>query len=76
LIVYFEQGILRCQEKNNCIIIQKTRIRCPACRLKKCFSLGMNPKLIRQCNQHQIVFTNLQQSIMINQNRTLLPRVR
>ncbi len=75
MIVYFEQGTLRCQDKNNCIIMQKTRVRCSACRLKKCLSLGMNPKLIRQFNRHEIVFNNLKQSIMINQNRTLLPGV-
>lgn len=75
LIVYFEQGTLRCREKNNCIITQKKRLQCTACRLKKCFLLGMNPKLIRRMNQCNLVSINFQQSIIINQNKTSLPRV-
>ena len=36
-----------CQFDNECIITQRTRSGCSACRLKKCFGLGMNPTLIR-----------------------------
>ncbi|CAF0961525.1 unnamed protein product [Rotaria sordida] len=41
--IYF----LQCQHGNNCEITQLTRGNCSACRLRKCFSFGMNPKLIR-----------------------------
>ncbi|CAF2799522.1 unnamed protein product [Rotaria sp. Silwood2] len=41
--IYF----LQCQHGNNCEISQLTRGNCSACRLRKCFSFGMNPKLIR-----------------------------
>ncbi|UJR36660.1 hypothetical protein I4U23_029377 [Adineta vaga] len=37
----------QCLLNNDCIITQQTRGACSACRLKKCLSLGMNPKLIR-----------------------------
>ncbi|CAF5007124.1 unnamed protein product [Rotaria sp. Silwood1] len=38
----------QCQFNNNCKITQRTRNICSPCRLKKCLTLGMNPKLIRQ----------------------------
>ena len=43
----FEQGELQCPLDNTCIITQQTRAGCSACRLKKCFDLGMNSNLIR-----------------------------
>ncbi|CAF1270899.1 unnamed protein product [Adineta steineri] len=42
---------VHCQLDDNCDITQFTRSGCSACRLKKCFSLGMNPKLIRHSLQ-------------------------
>ncbi|UJR36653.1 hypothetical protein I4U23_029370 [Adineta vaga] len=47
---------LQCQLENNCEITQITRSGCSACRLKKCFSTGMNSSLIRYIPQkhHQI----------------------
>ncbi|CAF0915168.1 unnamed protein product [Rotaria sp. Silwood1] len=38
---------LQCQRDNHCEITLLTRGNCSACRLRKCFSFGMNPKLIR-----------------------------
>ncbi|CAF3328351.1 unnamed protein product [Rotaria socialis] len=38
---------LKCQRNNHCEITRLTRGSCSACRLRKCFTLGMNPKLIR-----------------------------
>lgn len=38
---------LHCLLENNCEITKLTRGACSACRLKKCFLMGMNPKLIR-----------------------------
>jgi len=37
---------MQCLIENNCNITTKTRGRCSACRLQKCFALGMNPKLV------------------------------
>lgn len=37
----------QCPMNSNCEINQLTRSGCLACRLKKCFTLGMNPQLIR-----------------------------
>ena len=44
-------------DNNNCEITQLTRGNCSACRLRKCFSFGMNPKLIRykSKNHHQLL---------------------
>ncbi|CAF1156922.1 unnamed protein product [Rotaria sordida] len=57
-------GILRCHNHYNCIITQKTRIKCPPCRLKKCFAVGMNPNLIRSTHQHQSVLNNHRSSLI------------
>lgn len=38
---------LRCSMENDCEINRFSRGNCSACRLKKCFALGMNPQLIR-----------------------------
>ncbi|CAF4835500.1 unnamed protein product, partial [Rotaria sp. Silwood2] len=52
--VFFRRHILKsdiqlqCQFNNNCQITQYTRSTCSACRLNKCFALGMNPQLIRR----------------------------
>ncbi|RUS86754.1 hypothetical protein EGW08_005477, partial [Elysia chlorotica] len=35
-----------CLFENNCIIDVRTRRFCPACRIKKCFSVGMNREMI------------------------------
>jgi len=40
-------------------VTKKTRNRCQACRLRKCFESGMNPKLIRQINNQRIIHTNI-----------------
>ncbi|CAF1505828.1 unnamed protein product [Adineta steineri] len=50
---FFRRHILRscktlhCLLDNNCDITKHTRGGCSSCRLKKCYALGMNPKLIR-----------------------------
>ncbi|CAF1150944.1 unnamed protein product [Rotaria sp. Silwood1] len=67
-------GILRCPNHYNCIITQKTRIKCPPCRLKKCFAVGMNPNLIRSAHQHQLILNNYQQSLFKNKNKKSLSR--
>lgn len=38
---------LHCQLENHCDIDQRSRSACSACRLKKCFELGMKSDLIR-----------------------------
>lgn len=45
------QRILQCQLNADCVINRHTRGGCSACRLKKCFTLGMNPLLIRSVSQ-------------------------
>lgn len=41
-----QEGLARCLFENNCVIDRTTRRQCSACRLKKCFSIGMKPQLI------------------------------
>jgi hypothetical protein len=42
-----DQRVIHCQLNNDCIITPTTRGGCSACRLTKCFVLGMNSDLIR-----------------------------
>ncbi|CAF4103917.1 unnamed protein product [Rotaria sp. Silwood2] len=64
--------VLHCHNHYNCIITQKTRIKCPPCRLKKCFAVGMNPNLIRSAYQHEIVFNNDHQLSSRDKNKKSL----
>ena len=44
---------LKCLRSNNCEISIQTRGDCSACRLDKCLTLGMNPKLIGKRFDHR-----------------------
>ena len=46
------QKSLQCQSNNDCPIHKYSRSGCSACRLKKCYALGMNPQLIRSSPQN------------------------
>jgi hypothetical protein len=42
---------LTCRYSGNCEITKYTRLGCTACRLNKCFSIGMDPDFIRILDQ-------------------------
>ncbi|UJR32854.1 hypothetical protein I4U23_020316 [Adineta vaga] len=44
-------GQLLCQYSGDCEITKFNRLGCTACRLKKCFTIGMNPDFIRVTDQ-------------------------
>ena len=41
------QGSLKCPYSGDCHVNKENRMRCSACRLKKCLIYGMKPQLIR-----------------------------
>ncbi|CAF0756235.1 unnamed protein product [Rotaria sordida] len=51
----------RCQFRNDCNVTKKTRSHCSPCRLKKCFALGMDSRLIRNIPDSKMVFKEIQQ---------------
>lgn len=65
-----------CHNDNKCKITKDTRSLCGACRLKKCFSLGMNPKLIRSPAGHDLISKQNRVSIFTNKNQSSYPHVR
>ncbi|CAF3972995.1 unnamed protein product, partial [Rotaria sp. Silwood1] len=77
--VFFRRNIhklnmkLQCKFYNNCKITKETRSICSACRLKKCFILGMNPKLIRHWSYNQFKSKHEQFMMNTNQNNNQLP---
>ncbi|CAF1020667.1 unnamed protein product [Rotaria sp. Silwood1] len=77
--VFFRRNIhklnmkLQCKFYNNCKITKETRSICSACRLKKCFILGMNPKLIRHWSYNQFKSKHEQLMMNTNQNNNQLP---
>ncbi len=42
---------MTCRYNGNCEITKYTRLGCTACRLNKCFSIGMDPDFIRILDQ-------------------------
>ncbi|UJR36654.1 hypothetical protein I4U23_029371 [Adineta vaga] len=58
---------LQCRFDNKCIVTPKTRKFCSFCRLKLCFQVGMNPKLIRSS---QLTNPNIQ-SLKLTTNSLL-----
>ncbi len=42
---------MTCRYSGNCEITKYTRLGCTACRLNKCFSIGMDPDFIRILDQ-------------------------
>lgn len=60
----------------DCVITQHTRGGCSACRLKKCFALGMNPKLIRSSPQKSTTFTSHQKTPKTRSEQSCLPQVK
>ncbi|CAF3872092.1 unnamed protein product [Rotaria sp. Silwood1] len=62
-----------CQFKNNCNITKTTRNYCSSCRLKKCFALGMDPKLIRTVPATGNVSKNIQHIQTIENKQIKLP---
>ncbi|CAF0806346.1 unnamed protein product [Rotaria sp. Silwood1] len=65
--------IRRCSHTNSCNITKETRSYCSACRLKKCYTFGMNPKLIRLIVQHETNCNIYKQLIMAKQKQIQLP---
>ncbi|CAF2798919.1 unnamed protein product [Rotaria sp. Silwood2] len=65
--------IRRCQRKNCCNITKETRSYCPACRLKKCYAFGMNPKLIQIVVQRETNGGIHEQSKIVKQKQIQLP---
>ncbi|CAF2384174.1 unnamed protein product [Rotaria sp. Silwood2] len=63
----------RCTRKSNCEITIKTRTKCPDCRLKKCFELGMKAQLIRSFTRHQTVYYDIRQSMTTQKKYIQLP---
>jgi len=56
--------------ENNCEITKLLRGNCTACRLKKCFALGMDPNLVGQrCQNHHRSLK------IINKKKNQLPQV-
>ncbi|CAF0733242.1 unnamed protein product [Adineta steineri] len=60
----------RCLLNNDCIITKQTRGACSACRLKKCFTLGMDPKVLRGTTKRAAAYINFQQQ----QQQTYVPQ--
>ncbi|CAF1290109.1 unnamed protein product [Rotaria sordida] len=65
---------LQCQFDNNCKITKRTRNICSACRLKKCFLLGMNQQLIRHWSYNQLKLKHSQLLKIKNKNENQLPK--
>ncbi len=43
-----------CRYDGNCEVTRFTRLSCTACRLNKCFAIGMDPNYIRILDQSMI----------------------
>ncbi|CAF1285555.1 unnamed protein product [Adineta ricciae] len=67
------RNILYCQNNWNCRITSITRMKCPPCRLKKCFLIGMNMDLIRQNNYNNryVISSSNQRSFLYNEQLKL-----
>jgi hypothetical protein len=66
---------LKCKLNNKCKITQTTRRDCSACRLKKCFSLGMNQHLVRKWSMNQLKTKHVELVRIVNKNENQLPAV-
>ncbi|CAF1449239.1 unnamed protein product [Adineta ricciae] len=60
------RNILYCQNNWNCRITSITRMKCAACRLKKCFLIGMNMNL-NNYNNRYVVSSSNQQPFLYNE---------
>ncbi|UJR36656.1 hypothetical protein I4U23_029373 [Adineta vaga] len=64
---------LHCKLKYHCEITVDTRIKCPACRLKKCFDFGMKKELIQCISKAHSDRKNTQQSTVRKTQEMHLP---
>ncbi|UJR34256.1 hypothetical protein I4U23_021660 [Adineta vaga] len=65
------RNIVHCQYDWNCRVTPTTRMKCSACRLMKCFAIGMNMNLIRFNNYRQVLITNHQRFTMRHEDPIL-----
>ncbi|CAF0990061.1 unnamed protein product [Adineta steineri] len=65
------KGQIICRRDGNCKVTKHTRLGCTACRLKKCFSIGMDPNLIRIADRRDSRINNTKQETMKQSNLPL-----
>jgi hypothetical protein len=67
--------IFQCQNGYSCEITKSTRGNCTACRLKKCFAFGMNPRLVGYRFKNRIKLNHIRYLKIMSKKTNQLPQV-